>query len=158
MNRKSLKKLSAVNKGYLAGMLDADGCVGVARSLSRSGVYKYDFRIRVIITNTNYDLICWLKEITGVGHSHFTSYKYKPTWSSVHRFQVTNSPARELLTEILPYLIVKKERAEMALKLSFGGRQNKNRGVEEYKRQESLYWKLKEMNNRNLSKEDFKTI
>jgi len=141
-------KITKEQKAYIAGLLDADGSVGIDRSLSKSNAYKYNYRVRIIITNSNYDVICWLKDIVGVGCSHRTGRAYKANWSPVHRWQVVAESARLVLKEIEPYMIIKKDLAKMAINFPSKGRVGKMRTTEDYREQERLYWKFKELNQR----------
>lgn len=150
---KTINKLGQTEMGYIAGMLDADGCIGIARQKSRSNSFPYDFKIRVIITNTNFDLIEWLQKTIGAGHAYFTEYQYKPMWSRVHRYTVTSDVARQLLKQITHLLIVKRERAEIALTLPVNGRERKSRGKLQYIQQEKIFWQMKVLNDRQKIKE-----
>ena len=113
----AINKLTNEEKAYIAGFLDADGCIGITRKRSLSKAHEYDFCVRIIITNSYFPIIEWLKTTVGAGCAYHNKYRYKPTWSTVHRYQITNEVARELLQVLVPYLHVKKQRAELALEL-----------------------------------------
>lgn len=106
---------------YIAGMIDADGMVSVSINRSkrlRNGQVAAPSPM-VIVTNSDFALIEWLKETIGFGCSYFT--KTKPTrpdqhesnWSAVHRFQLTGSPAALLCRHISQHMIVKQEKARL---------------------------------------------
>jgi len=142
----SINKLTETEKAYIAGMLDADGCVGIQRKKSLSNAYDYDYGIRVIITNSDYPLICWLKKVVGAGCSYESKQSYKANWNLVHRWQITNDKCRSFLSEILPYMIVKKDRASICLKMPHQGHLGKTRSSNDYKIQQDIFKKLKQLN------------
>lgn len=145
-----MNKLNEQQKSYIAGFLDADGCVGIDKTKSKSNAYKYDYRIRLIITNCDYSVIEWFREITGIGCSHKTGIQQKANWRKCHRWQVTGNQARLLLKEIYKYLIVKKTRAEKCLQIPHQGHLGIKRTEADYEKQEFLYKQLKEMNKRGI--------
>ena len=149
-----MNKLSISQKSYIAGFLDADGMIGISRVKSKSNAHPYSFTIRVIITNTNYEVIKYFKKTIGVGCAYESSYKYKPNWNVVHRYQLQAKQSFELLTEIIDFLIVKKERAETVLQIPHQGHLGKQRSQTDYDRQEQLFFKLKSMNIRGKSTVD----
>lgn len=135
-------------------MIDADGCIGITRMKSASNAYPYNYAIRVIVTNCYFPLIQWLKEVIGGGVAYHTKYQYKPTWSTVHRYQLTNEKARDLLNDLIPYLIVKRERAELAVTLPTrtthymkGGRSAKT-----YATQKTIHARMMRLNKRTADK------
>ncbi len=140
--------ISETQKAYIAGMLDADGCVGISRRKSKSDAYEWDFAVRIVITNTNYDLIFWLKDVTGIGCAFKNKTAQKKNWNVVHRWQVVSNQAIELLEEILPYMIIKRDRAEKCLNMPHQGHLGKKRSIEDYKKQTDLYYELKKINKR----------
>lgn len=117
-------ELTEVQCAYIAGMVDADGMVSCTNNSSK----RFPTPI-VIVTNTNLELIQWLKDTIGMG----TSYKAKTkpyregqdraNWNPVHRYQLTGYRAWLLLHAIYPYMIVKKHRAYLALLLPQRGRE-----------------------------------
>lgn len=117
-----IRNMPIERRAYLAGMIDADGTITAsAKKLKCGGLASPD--ALVLLVNTNFELIEWIKETVGYGCAYFT--KSKPTredqdqrnWRPVHRYQVTGQAARELLEVILPYLIVKVENAKLCLSL-----------------------------------------
>ena len=55
MKQGEIKKLTETQKAYIAGFLDADGCVGISKWKSRSNAYKYDYTVRAIIVNSDFE-------------------------------------------------------------------------------------------------------
>jgi len=123
--------------------------VTVCRRLSKiSGEYK--FQIRVIVTNTNEEIIDWLKKTIGMGFTRKSTWEnYSAKWKPIHRYEVDSHKARELLAEIIPYLIIKKELAKMVLEFPTrnGGLE---RTIEEYEKQLNEFSKISSLNQRGV--------
>lgn len=66
---------------------------------------------RLIIGNTNRDLILKLKEVIGVGHISRVKSKndLKPLWA----FELSSRPLEKLLLQIIDCLIVKKRKRKL---------------------------------------------
>lgn len=108
-----IKHLSPTEAAYIAGIVDGEGTIHFAKT----GRY-----IRVTVANTDFGLLAWLTSTCGgtVQRNHAPALKtngieYRKlcgtwvvgSWQSV----------RELLTQIAPFMLVKKEKAERALEL-----------------------------------------
>lgn len=148
--KEPIKQLTETEKAYIAGFLDADGCVGISRNKSRSKAYEWDYALRVMIINSDFEFIKWLKEKTGIGTAYESKKAFKPNWSPVHRWQATADKGRQILEQLLPYLIVKKYRSEMCLKLPKTKNCKCGRTLEQYQEQETLFYQLKKLNKRGL--------
>jgi hypothetical protein len=98
--------------GYIAGIFDGEGSISILRRKSCSS-WNWSHSEMLIVSNTNEELIAWfLRNIGGVidtirrsNARHKTSYSWRINGRNVERF----------LVPILPYLVVKKARAEIAL-------------------------------------------
>ena len=119
-----IQRLSETDLAYLAGLIDADGTVTFQVSSGRRKNGDTAMPVpMVLIVNSDFALIEWLKEVIGYGCAYET--KTRPTradqnevhWSKVHRFQLTGRPAIALLRRALPYLRIKRERAELAMRM-----------------------------------------
>jgi len=143
-----MNALTETQKAYLAGLLDGEGCVGIQKKRSSSKRHEYDFDTRVIITNSNYSAICWIKEVTGLG----CAYQYKRSsnikWNVVHRWVVVSRNAREFLNAIYPYLIIKKEITDLCLTFPFNN--HKHRSDERYEEQIAYFQTVKDKNKRGV--------
>jgi len=103
------ENLSEVERAYIAGIIDGEGCIG-----RHSGPKNRAWRIS--ISNTCRHLIDWLiqrmphatiREIT------YTNSRYKTRWDVLISGDL---PVYFLLRAVLPYLIVKRSRAEEAIR------------------------------------------
>jgi hypothetical protein len=105
----TLKPLSEAQRAYIAGIFDGEG------SIATYGKCQNHYYFEVIVTNTDIKLINWLKETTGLG----SVSKDKPSKLSkkpCYRWSVRRKEeVLQLLKQIAPYLICKKEKAEKVL-------------------------------------------
>ena len=142
--------LTEAEKGYLAGIIDGEGCIRLARKKKKKiNVYV----ACVIVTNTNLELLQFLKDTTAIG----IIYKYekagKQNWNPCHRWQIVTKQARELLEILLPYLRLKKEVARLVLSSPIISKGWKLKGypIKSLKsEQETIFYKIKELNFRGI--------
>ena len=112
-----MKNLCETDKAYIAGLLDGEGCIGIDRIKSKNKTWEYDFRIRIVITNKDENVICWLKCVTGIGCAYIHGGRYKENWNIIHRWQAVSEKAREFLLAVRPYLRIKKDVCDIVLTL-----------------------------------------
>jgi len=103
--------LTEVDKAYLAGLFDGEGTIGY-----------YSFRGRheatVMITNTDPRIMSWLMNHIGYGNVHSAKAAYHRRKHVVHHWRISNRPrVFDFLVAISPYLIIKKDQAELLLNL-----------------------------------------
>jgi hypothetical protein len=111
-----MKTLRNTDLAYAAGFIDGEGCIDFYTRhytcvMDTSVTIKSHSRIRV--NNTNEEVLLWLQ--TKFGGSVFIAktnpkHKHQWTWQLVEERKVNN-----LLRLLLPYLIVKREKAERIL-------------------------------------------
>lgn len=113
--RKSkLKPLSEAQKGYIAGLLDGEGHLYI-RGEYEGACYS---RIRIRITEES--VVKFLVKITGIKNvcSHMPSQRRKDGGfkKRVYEWQVGNrEDVRQLLINVMPYLIIKADHAKWIL-------------------------------------------
>lgn len=107
-----------ISPQYLAGAIDADGCIGVAKMAQtiRGKSLRYDARLQ--LTNTNLPFLEAVQEQYG-GHIKTASrgISANPKWKTGYHLCWGTKGSELVIRQILPYLIIKKERAELALEL-----------------------------------------
>lgn len=102
--------LPETEKAYLAGIIDGEGCITINRYLQKGRAPIY--RPFVQITNTSPALKKWLNE-------RFPERTYWRTvtrqgWKDIYRWMLSgNRQVMVFCREISPYLIIKKEQAEL---------------------------------------------
>jgi hypothetical protein len=123
-NRKVLKDdIKDVDWARLAAYIDGEGCIGIIPTRGQAMRRKSpNHHLKVFVANTDPRLLDWIFETVGVGMcyrlpnspslaANINSGKWKP------RFQwwVTAKPAAQILEGCLPYFIIKREQAEIAI-------------------------------------------
>lgn len=107
---KIVKQLSPVAAAYLAGLLDGEGTITLTRK------HKGENRqIVVSIANTERKLLEWA--LSAVGAGRITAKRaYSDKHRSSYAYQIANTQALQLLSQVLPYLhSYKRLRAQLAL-------------------------------------------
>jgi hypothetical protein len=115
--------LSEVDKAYLAGLLDGEGCFTsfitrkpyYNRPNGKSG-WSYSTMYFIQIIMKDEAPIRWCYELTGIGH-FFMRKRLKEGWQDLYGWRVSCAPACEVVTQILPYLKAKHRQAEIFLAL-----------------------------------------
>lgn len=102
--------------GYLAGVIDGEGCIHVSSAFGPKSI-NVSHNIRVTVVNTDERLMDWLLLAVGgsVGRRGGTSSK--PHWKPRFAWSVYAQNAAALLEALLPYLLLKREQAELVLAL-----------------------------------------
>lgn len=104
----------ALDYARLAAYIDGEGCISV--SVSRKKEWKHDsVSATLSVHNTDPRLIQWCLERWG-GRVYKTEQNNK-RWSDSYGWRVTCQQAREILEACLPFFIIKREQAEIAIAL-----------------------------------------
>lgn len=101
---RSIHDLSEPDVAYVAGIIDGEGCLIFGRT--RTSYYP-----RVMITNTNLDLLNWLQE--NLGGRIFKAAKRKDGWKPSYDWRCAWKPATELIERVYPYLKIKDGQARV---------------------------------------------
>jgi hypothetical protein len=144
-----MNNLTEIEKAYLAGLFDGEGCIGIDKTKSKSNNCEHDYKLRIIITNSNYPVICWVKEITGIGCTYKYDRAYRVNWKPVHRWQVVSRDAKDFINALMPYLIIKRDISEACLEFPNVGRGH-HRSQDDYKEQEKHFAIIKGKNTRGI--------
>jgi len=102
---------------YAAGLVDADGSVIIAKvRLPTPSSRTPDYRLSVQVTNTYLPVLDMMVEEYGgsVSHKPLTVGSFL-TRRQHYNWAVGSHKAAECLQRLLPYMVVKKEQAELAL-------------------------------------------
>jgi hypothetical protein len=109
--------LSECEKAYIAGIMDGEGSITFYRSKAARtrGRYLTPF---VRISTTDDLLVPWLFHKIGFGAKRYRANPNGPIhWKPVWHIQWSTSQAVELLKAIEPYLIIKRERAQLVIEI-----------------------------------------
>ncbi len=111
MPYRTVKTLSPLEVGYLAGLIDGEGTI----TLSRRNLNKHRSLV-VTVSNTEISILKYVQEITGVGkitNKRISKTHHTPSFT----YQVPNRQALEILGQIFEYLQSHKAaRARLVLK------------------------------------------
>jgi hypothetical protein len=106
------KEMTVADAAYLAGLIDGEGHI--------SG-YIYSYRnetlyIKVAIANTYKPVLDWAQEVTGVGSvTARRGSNPNPKHKLRYSWQCNAMAAESVLKQVLPYLRIKPDRAQLAL-------------------------------------------
>lgn len=135
---------------YLAGVLDSDGSLSIAKMAGghqRTKNPRYVFSMNVV--NTSETLMKWLVEKFGGRYSHRRK-QLSPNHRITYDWWYNNGKALWLLKLVKPYLIIKADRADVAIELLSKWKTNHGTGARtdpaEVERRESLYLRMKQLN------------
>lgn len=111
-----LKKLTKIEKAYMAGLFDGEGCIVIAEEVRHSKVISY--RLQIALGNQDEPVIFWLKAKFG-GRVGLNKRPDKM------RYWVASSrEAGAILKQIVPFLQIKKQQCLLALSFLEIGRGN----------------------------------
>jgi hypothetical protein len=96
---------------YLAGMIDADGSIGTTTTGSNKNIVG-----RITVANTNQSFLYTLKENFG-GSVSIRKTGAKEGWKPYGSITWSNRKAENILINVIPFLIIKKQQAELCLEL-----------------------------------------
>jgi len=110
MPYQTLKTLSPLDAGYLAGLIDGEGTI----TLSRRNLNKHRSLV-VTVSNTELNILKHVQDITGVGkitNKRITKANHTPSFT----YQVANRQALDILKQIADHLqSYKAHRAHLAI-------------------------------------------
>jgi len=100
---------------YLAGILDGEGSIVLWSNKSPNNI-RGKYNLRIYISSTDKILIDWI-------HSNFGGHTYvnkapsrKKHWKQAYLWVIDRPNMFRFLKEICPFLLIKKERCEIAIK------------------------------------------
>jgi len=110
VKKSDIPELSPTDAAYIAGFLDGDGCITISgRHTTPEPMVLFD--------NTDPSIIRWLLKKLGSKHNIRRGKPKKGKWRPTMRVAVTGiADVYYLLKQLLPYLIIKREQAELTLK------------------------------------------
>lgn len=99
---------------YTAGLFDGEGHLSIERQRANGSNRKKDyFTLRLVIVNTNFEVITWLIN-NFQGNS--TKSKKLEGRKQCYKFVIFGEKLFKIITDIYPYLIIKKPIVDIALK------------------------------------------
>jgi len=131
---------------YLAGIIDGEGCVSIAKNTRRGRNY---YSLRINVSNNSIDLMQWLEDT--FGDVVRTSYHRWYDRRDLYDWTASGNQAQVLLELVLPFLIIKKDQAKLALTLTiapYGGSSRWSYTAEEEHYRGIAYELMKSLNGR----------
>ena len=115
----NMNKLIVAEAAYIAGLVDGEGWVSFAMT-SHKRLIKKDRRTPLLgIANTNKDVLDWVLFKVGIGKVFKVSRKFsKEHWKDQYRYTLHGKQVGELLKQLLPYMIIKRQRAILVIEYS----------------------------------------
>lgn len=93
-----LNKLTNTEAAYIAGFLDGEGSI-------------YGKTVKITQAEPQQEVLYWIKDTVGAGCVDLHRTK-TDKWNNCYRYRIQSKKmGREFLSQLLPYLIVKKEKA-----------------------------------------------
>ncbi len=92
--------------GYLAGMVDGEGCINISRRMARGGV-RPSYRLELVISNNHRPMLEALATTYGGSVHAVRPGHFQLRFGAAATFAV--------LTNCLPYLLIKGRQARIAL-------------------------------------------
>lgn len=104
---------------YLAGLIDADGSITIVnRTCKYKGIISQGYRIKIYVYNCNTKIISYLKNLLGGRFRSNNINKTHSKWRNCLEYSASDKKAVNIIASILPYLIIKKKQALIALQVN----------------------------------------
>jgi len=124
-----MNELSLEETCYMAGFIDGEGYMGIIKRFHTNQKGKWvGFTMNLEIGNTNLEVLEYTKSICDSGsiYKKKRSGNRKQAWA----YMICGKDAQNLVKQIYPYLIVKKEIADVFLRFPFSGQGNRNKQID----------------------------
>ena len=109
---RNLNNLSSNEWAYIAGIVDGEGSIAIVASKSKKGTGLPSHYLRLYVGNTSENLIQYL-------HNRLGGYKgiYVDNSSPhpIYKYYLTGENAKRVLLKMKPYLIIKREQADLGI-------------------------------------------
>jgi len=168
------EEIDPVWLGWLGGIIDGEGSISILPRYRSDAKCQYNgWQVLVKVANTDIRMINKIKEIFNYSLGKFghTEERRKNRCNKVYYWIVSSRQTLVLLKLILPYLICKKEQANLAIKMQerilayigieIKGRDSKGRMLrgstlteDEVKYREKLYLEMKELNKKGNDRQE----
>ena len=130
---------------YLAGLIDGEGTISCSVNKTAKNVLALQKQLSIF--NTNLLLVSWItSRFGGKVHSRVRSEK----WKEEHQVKWSATEAVVILELVLPYLVIKKEQAEIFIALHKTKSNSVSKETHEYRQR--LCDRVQELNKRGPSR------
>lgn len=129
---------------YIAGIIDGEGCITIRKWKSQGKIYHKPV---IELGMCCRDVVAFVADYFGKNSLWFDVYRKNIKWKPIHKWRVTGTFVIPILEQILPFLIEKREQAEIVLKLARTmkkriGKRGPNLTDDDIKERELLYQKI----------------
>jgi len=135
-----LSNITETELAYIAGLIDADGCISASKFKSK---YSYVY-VRVRVCMTDKSVIDFLASRVG---GRTCIMKRRPPRRPIFQWQLCGRSNMVFLQRLHPYLLIKKHIAHLALELI-----EKQSGSYYNNEQEEIYLHIKFLNRKGINK------
>lgn len=139
-----------MDRAYLAGYLDGEGCFSVSKRKDTS--YKRGYDIFAVVTVSSV-IATVVKEIWETYGGSLRTIQRNPTHKPLFLLTLAGKPCTNLIKDALPYLRLKTEQASLILSLQ----DTRQRGHNQYtpidhNQRDETYYRIRMLNRRGLPK------
>lgn len=139
--------LSEAEKGYLAGFIDGEGCVSVAKGKHSRCKDKTFHTAKITIGNTNMKMLEIFEKV-GVGYIYYRKSK-KPRQKDAIIWCMCSNAVRAILPQIASYMVLKRPQARLVLEFLDLAKNVNNNGNDRQaylKRADEIFQEMKVLN------------
>ena len=108
-----MKNIPLTTLAYWAGILDGEGCIYFTYNFSKRRNICHTLAIN--IANTFKSILDIGRIDFGIGFVRKRKNRNEQKWQDVYEWDIKGRSACEFLELLLPYLVIKKEQAELAI-------------------------------------------
>ena len=115
MSKRHIKPLTEVQKAYLAGFFDGEGCIHIGKHQSKNTPTPI-YNLYVIVAQTNKAIIDDMLEMVGLGSVHLYKRSLKnKNENDAYAWRLSGRHAADFLTAIKDYVKLKRFQLDVAL-------------------------------------------
>jgi len=128
---------------YLAGIIDGEGSISIEIQGAAECRKTDYYAIRLLVINTDTRLLEWLKENFGGSINKRKAYENR---RQCYNWALFSYDAANLLAKCLPFMIIKKQRAQVLIQFMQTKKDTWNVSDEVQKKRRELYAEMKLLN------------
>jgi hypothetical protein len=105
-----MNQLTEVEKAYLAGFFDGEGCISIVARMDKKKAKTPSYQVDVVIGQRDIRTLHDLQQMTGIGKVYENA-----GGRGCASWRITHIQTRDFLSVLLPYLRNKKQEAVLAI-------------------------------------------
>jgi hypothetical protein len=135
--------LSEIELNFIAGIVDGEGTISISKRTYRDT----DYSTSVVISNTNLDLLKYVRNITKLGNLR-VSRNSRENYKKQYELMLRRYEYKKFLIPILSYLVIKTRQAELVLQYISLRKASRGHSLtdEEIEIRENIYREIKSLN------------